>query len=252
MKIKEITDIIEGYAPLATALEYDNVGLLVGSNDKECTGILVCVDVTRRALAAAKENGCNLIISHHPIIFTPMKRFLSDDYQAALIADAFTAGIALYAAHTNIDRIEKNMSYRLLTELGAKNVTQFYDGLGAVGELEKIKLADLEKKVKTLLSDDNVFTVGEKNKIVSRVAEINGAGADNEAIAEARRQGVDLFISGDLKHHIMLEACETGLALMSVGHYASEKSFVSIISDSIKCHFDTTIIDYYEGNPYNN
>lgn len=252
MKINEITAVIEKYAPKETAMEYDNVGLLVGGDDDECNGVLVCVDVTRGALEKAKATGCNLIVSHHPIIFAPMKSFLSDDYRAAVITEAFSNNIAVYAAHTNADRMNGNMSYTLLEKLGAKNVVAFMDGFGAVGDLNGITLKLLERQVADILDDNRVFSVGDKNKKIFRIAEINGAGADNDAIALARKTGVGLFIAADLKHHIMLEAKETDLCLMSVGHYASEKCFNDIVYDILKCHFDTlNIIEYNEGNPYN-
>ena len=103
MKIKEIIAEIERVAPLDTALPYDNPGLIVGDDEKECTGVLLTVDATYGALKEAENNGCNLIISHHPIIFTPRKSFLTKDYKCDVIASAYVSGTAIYAAHTNID-----------------------------------------------------------------------------------------------------------------------------------------------------
>ena len=107
-------------------------------------------------------------------------------------------------------------------------------------------------KDKKLLCDDTIFTVGDENKKIKKVAMINGAGGDDECFSRAREVGADLYISGEFKHHILLEAKETNYALMSVGHYASEMCFNDVLNEILKCHFDIIkIVKYYEGNPFN-
>lgn len=252
MKIKEIIAEIERVAPLDTALPYDNPGLIVGDDEKECTGVLLTVDATYGALKEAENNGCNLIISHHPIIFTPRKSFLTKDYKCEVIASAYVSGTAIYAAHTNIDGFHDNMAVRTLKAIGAKNVTTLFDnGFGAQGDVD-MKFSEIKEKVKKLLCDDTIFTVGDENKKIKKVAMINGAGGDDECFSRAREVGADLYISGEFKHHILLEANETNYALMSVGHYASEMCFNDVLNDILQCHFDTIkIVKYYEGNPFN-
>ena len=252
MKIKEIIAEIERVAPLGTALPYDNPGLIVGDDEKECTGVLLTVDATYGALKEAASNGCNLIISHHPIIFTPRKSFLTKDYKCDVIASAYVSGTAIYAAHTNIDGFHDNMAVRTLKAIGAKNVTTLFDnGFGAQGDVD-MKFSEIKEKVKKLLCDDTIFTVGDENKTIRKIAMINGAGGDDECFSRAREVGADLYISGEFKHHILLEAKETNYALMSVGHYASEMCFNDVLNDILKCHFDIIkIVKYYEGNPFN-
>lgn len=251
MKIKEIISEIERIAPLDTALSYDNPGLLVGDAEKECTGVLLTVDATYGALKEAEKYGCNLVLSHHPIIFTPRKSFLKKDYKCDVIASAYVSGTAIYAAHTNIDAYKDNMAVRTLKAIGAKNVTTLFEnGFGAQGDVDE-KFFEIKEKVSRLLKDGTVFTVGDENKTIRRVAMINGAGGDDECFCRAR-EVADLYISGEFKHHILLEAKETGYALMSVGHYASEMCFNDILDDILKCHFDTLkTVKYYEGNPFN-
>lgn len=252
MKVKDIADIIEGFAPKDTALDYDNVGLLVGSAENELSGIVICVDLTAAALEAAKKTGANLIITHHPVIFTPLKAVTSDDYLADLIARAYVDGIAVYCAHTNVDRCYDNMAIRLFKELSASNVTPFIGGFGAIGEIKPMTLSALTEKVASLLEDNRAYSTGDENRLVKRIAEINGAGCDNEAVNAAILKGVDVFISADIKHHNMMQANAAGLSLISVGHYASEKAFIDIIYDSLQCHVDTLkIYKHFEGNPYN-
>lgn len=252
MKICEITDIIEKVAPKNTAFDFDNVGLLVGDGGNECTGVLVTVDVTYEAMTAAKKMGANLIIAHHPVIFTPIKCLIPSDYLSDIITDAYSSGISIYAAHTNMDCSSDNMAVRLLKVLGARNISPlFANGLGAVGNIEETTLNGLQDKVAAVLQDNRTFTVGNGSDKVRRVAVVNGGGADSETIAAARSAGADVFVSGDIKHHILLMAKESGIKLLSVGHYASEKCFNDIVYDILQCHIDTTIDKYYEGNPYN-
>ncbi len=252
MKISEIITAIEKVAPLDTAMPYDNPGLLVGNGDEECTGVLLTVDLTDRALQEAEENGCNLIITHHPIIFTPRKNFLTKDYKCDLIASAYILSIAVYSAHTNIDAYHDNMAVRTLHALGAKNVTTLFEnGIGAVGDVD-MKFFEIKEGIKYLLDDATVFTVGDENKTIRKVAMVNGAGGDDECFARAREVGADLFVSSEFKHHVLLEANETNYALMSVGHYASERCFNDILFDILDCHSDTlNIVKYFEGNPFN-
>lgn len=168
MKIKEIIAEIERVAPLDTALPYDNPGLIVGDDEKECTGVLLTVDATYGALKEAASNGCNLIISHHPIIFTPRKSFLTKDYKCDVIASAYVSGTAIYAAHTNIDGFHDNMAVRTLKAIGAKNVTTLFDnGFGAQGDVD-MKFSEIKEKVKKLLCDDTIFTVGDENKKIKK------------------------------------------------------------------------------------
>lgn len=252
MKICEITDIIEKAAPKNTAFDFDNVGLLVGDGNVECTGVLTTVDVTYKALAAAKAKDANLIIAHHPVIFTPIKCLIADDYLSDIIAEAYSSGISIYAAHTNIDCYSDNMAARLLGDLGAKHIAPlFANGLGAVGDIEETTLCGLQDTVAAVLQDNRTFTVGNCQDKIKRVAAVNGGGADSDTIDAARRAGADVFISGEIKHHILLMAKESGIKLLSVGHYASEKCFNDIVYDILQCHIDTTIDKYYEGNPYN-
>ena len=103
MKIKEIASVIEKYAPRENAYEWDNVGMMLGDPEAECTGVLVCLDCTFAAALQARDEGCNLIVSHHPFIFRPLDRLTLDDPKAKMVRFLFRNNIAVYSAHTNLD-----------------------------------------------------------------------------------------------------------------------------------------------------
>ena len=143
MKIKEITDAIERFAPLALQEEYDNAGLVVGDPEREVGRALLAVDVTEEVLAEAEQEGCDLVVTHHPIVFHPLKRLNETDYVQRCVARAVRWDIALYACHTNLDSTPNGMSWRLASELGIGSLRVLAPspdkgegvGFGVVGEL---------------------------------------------------------------------------------------------------------------------
>ena len=122
MLIREITDVIERFAPLAWQESYDNAGLIVGRPDDEVRKALLAVDVTDEVMAEAEREGCDLIITHHPIVFHALKRFNSADQVQRCVERAIRSGIALYACHTNLDSAPEGMSWRLAEMLGVADL----------------------------------------------------------------------------------------------------------------------------------
>ncbi|MEG1405962.1 MAG: Nif3-like dinuclear metal center hexameric protein, partial [Alistipes sp.] len=148
MKIKEITDVIERFAPLVWQESYDNAGLIVGRADDEVKAALLAVDVNDAVLDEAIRTGCNMIITHHPIIFHPLKRFNSANEVQRCVERAICEHIALYACHTNLDSAPHGMSWRLASMLGVEQLrvlqpTQLAAstvGFGVVGEKQRLDL----------------------------------------------------------------------------------------------------------------
>ena len=122
MKVREIAAAIESFAPLSLQESYDNAGLIVGRPDDEVHKALLAVDVTEEVLQEAVEEGCDMIITHHPIVFHPLKRFNSATYVERCVEEAIRRGIVLYAAHTNLDSTPDGMSWRVGQMLGLENM----------------------------------------------------------------------------------------------------------------------------------
>lgn len=239
MKIKEITSAIEESAPLRLQESYDNSGLLVGDADAEVDSALLCVDITEAVLDEALRLGAGLIISHHPVIFHPLRHITGSTYIERVVAKAIVHDIALYACHTNLDSAPDGMSFRLGNLLGLRNVVLLGEpssvdpgaGLGIVGELpEPTELHDFLRFVKKTLDCETIRYSGGGNPEVRKVAVCTGAGAS--MTNDARRAGADLFISSEFRYNDFLDAAGL-MTIADVGHFESEYCAIDLVFDII-------------------
>ncbi len=231
MKIKEIIDAIENVAPKTLAEAWDNPGLMMGSVERECTGAIVALDLTRDVIAQAIENECNLIVTHHPFFFRAVKCIDTDYSKGEMIADVLSNGISVYSAHTNMDVSENGgLCMSLATLLGGRNLVP--DGVGVLCDIDEISLKDFAKSVAKTLKDDSVKYVGDDNKTVKRALVICGGGACDEAYEHAK-QCADVFVSGDFKHHLYVAAENDDFPIVEFSHYASEIMVQNIFENII-------------------
>lgn len=244
MKIKEVIERLEAFAPAELAEEWDNVGLMLGDGSTECTGILLALDVTSEAIAQAKREGCNLIVSHHPLIFFPLKRLDLSEYKAREIKELIESGINVYSMHTNLDKTEGGINSELCRLLGAKQAKS--DGVGAIFEIEPMRLADFAKKVAKALNDNSVRIVGDPDKTVRRIYVVGGSGGSEYGRA---RECADVLLTGDLKHHNYIDALEDGFPLVEFSHYCSEIIMQGILEKQL-CKSDIKIIKAKSCRPF--
>ena len=240
MKIKEITDAIERFAPLALQEEYDNAGLVVGDPEREVGRALLAVDVTEEVLAEAEQEGCDLVVTHHPIVFHPLKRLNEADYVQRCVARAVRRDIALYACHTNLDSADGGMSFRLGQLLGLQNMrtlkpnpeTVPESGFGIVGELPGRARPTLEflRETKRLLNCDAIRYSALCRETVSRIALCTGAGAS--MIEDAVAAGADLYLSSDFKYNDFYTP-DGRIVAADVGHFESEYCAIALLHDII-------------------
>lgn len=237
MLIKQVTDVIERFAPLSLQASYDNSGLIVGRSDDEVHCALLAVDVTDEVLDEAQREGCDLIITHHPIIFHALKRFNSADHVQRAVERAIRSGIALYACHTNLDSAPGGMSWRLASMLGigSLEVLQPTDpvnaqvGFGVVGRLpEAMNTLDFLREMQRRLGVQVVRHSDLVTDQVRRVAVCTGAGAS--LIGDARLAGAELYITADLKYNDFMIPDRT-LTVADIGHYESEYCAIELIFD---------------------
>ncbi|MBQ5841255.1 MAG: Nif3-like dinuclear metal center hexameric protein [Clostridia bacterium] len=241
MTFSDIQNHIHTIAPFDAAEEWDNVGLLVGSPATEATGILVALDATTDAIHAAVKAGANLLVTHHPVIFEPLRRLEADSLPYRLAA----AGVGLLAAHTNLDKATGGVNDTLAELLGLTDVTPAADGLCRIGRLSApMEPAAFARLVAQRL--DTPVRLG-GNRPVSTVAVCGGSGGD---FIEELCPVADAYVTGEVKHHQWLAANEAGLTLVEAGHYATEVPVVAALCDRLREAFPALpIIPYYE-EPY--
>ena len=244
MKIKDITDVIERFAPLAWQASYDNAGLIVGRPDDEVHGALLAVDVTDEVLDEAEREGCDLVITHHPLVFHPLKRFNSADSVQRCVERAIRRGIALYACHTNLDSAPGGMSWCLAGILGVEKLRVLEPstadekvGFGVVGELPApISAADFLRRIGRELHAGVIRHSDIVGGEVRRVAVCTGAGAS--LIGLARAAGADFYVTADLKYNDFMTP-DGALTVADVGHFESEYCAIRLLFDVLSKNFRT-------------
>lgn len=238
-RICDIYDIINAVAPFASQLSFDNSGLLVGDGSTEVTRALVCLDITEAVAQEAESVNANLIISHHPVIFNPIKALNSRDAAYVLARK----GIAALCCHTNLDLSPVcGVNVALASRLGLRNVrAEDVFGEESVlfsGELEReMEPREFAGFAKEKLEAGAVQLV-DGGRPVRKVFLCSGAGG--EEVAHAACRGADAFLTGELKHHEALEAAKLGLTCVAAGHYETEKPFAAFLAAYLKKRFPDT------------
>ena len=244
MKINDIVGFAEAIAPFGTADEWDNIGLLAGSGDAEVSDVLLALDITADVVNEAKEKGAQLIISHHPVIFEPLRN-IEPGTAPYLLAKYDIAALCL---HTNLDRAQLGVNTQLAKALGLKNTTLYPDDYIMVGEPEKTMTADgFAAFIKERLGAPSIrYTDGS----VSLVAVSSGGGGGGVELY--REYGFDAFVTGEMKHHNFNFAVERGIAAFDAGHYPTENVVIKPLRDMLAERFPSVRFGISEryGCPY--
>ena len=236
MKIREVIDTLERFAPLPLQDDYDNSGLQVGTTETEVSGVLLCLDVTRQVVDEAIRNGCNLIVSHHPLLFRPLKR-LTDDSIGSIVMDAVKAGITIYASHTNLDNVAEGVNMRIARILGITDVKPLDEhpdgnGAGIIGTFpQPLSGQELLALIKERFGVACIRHNGELGRPVRRMALCGGSGAF--LIEKAVAAGADAFMTGEIGYHRFF-GYDGVIKLVETGHYESEQYTVELLKDVIR------------------
>ena len=230
---------MQRYAPLELAESWDNPGLLVDCG-REVSRVLVTLDITPEVVEEAAAGGCELIVSHHPVIFSPLKKLTPRDVSFQLVQK----GISAICMHTNLDAAEGGVNEVLAGFFGMWEMEAFAEGCGRVGSIEPVTVPELAKKVQKELaarcnhpSDGPAVQVkfADTGKVVRRLAVISGAGGS--LFAEAIAEGADCLLTGEANHHAAIDAVRLGLSLVAAGHYATEFPVCAAIADRLRAAF---------------
>ena len=244
MKIKQVTNFLENIAPLEYQENYDNCGLIVGDAKAEVNGSLITLDCTEAVIDEAIATGCNLVIAHHPIIFSGLKKLNGSNYIERTVIKAIKNNIAIYAIHTNLDNVYNGVNAKIADRLGLINckvlalkqeVNSDLVGSGIIGELKtpintEVFLESLKTKMQTKCIRHTLI-VKEKTQ---RVAVCGGSGSF--LLKNAKAAKADVFITADFKYHEFFDA-ENKIVIADIGHYESEQFTKDLIYDLLVKNF---------------
>lgn len=233
--ILDLKQFLDSEYPLVLAEEWDNVGLLVGRLDAPVQRILTCLTVTSEVCDEAIREKIDLIVSHHPFPFHAVKRITSETIDGRLLMQLISGGVAVYSPHTAHDSAPDGVNRQLATLFELVDVEPLNEnGSGRIGnlvcstEFERI-LYDTKRRF------GNCVYIGSLKQRIKRIAV--GCGAADEFIEQAHRLGADLFVLGEARFHTCLQAQSLGIALVLLGHYASERFAVETLAEKIAVRF---------------
>ena len=245
MKCKEIIEELEKKYSRDLAVDWDNPGLQAGRREKNIRSIYIGLDATDEVIADAVKKGADMILTHHPLLMSPMKQINSDSFIGRRLITIIQQDICCYAMHTNYDIVTMaplsgrmmNLQQPEVMEITGENLkTGEREGLGRIGSLPKaMTLRECCECVKEVFGIRHVKVYGELDKMIERAAISPGSGKSMAAAAISH--GADVLISGDFGHHDGIDAMAQGLAVIDAGHYGLEHIFVAQMEAHIKEHF---------------
>ena len=245
ISVQQILALLQTAAPQELALDWDNVGLLVDAG-APVDGVLTTLDITPAVVREAVENDCQLIVSHHPVIFHPIKRLAADDVPAQLMKN----GISAICMHTNLDAAEGGVNDTLSDILGiaADGRESFAEGCGRIGTTMPTTVEALARFCADTLHSGVRYVNG--NKPVTRLAEVSGGGGSY--LQEAIDRGADCLVTGEAAHHIALLAKERGVGLVVAGHWGTEHAIADVLAARISAAFPQLTVAHAESDkdPY--
>ena len=235
MKVSELIELLEEEAPSKDALDWDNVGLLVGDGDWEVKSVYIALDATEDVINRGIEKGADMIITHHPLIFSNLNRVVGTDYVGKRVIKLLEHDIACYAMHTNFDihrmghLAEKKLGLEHTIALDPVEIDGKEDvnvGIGRIGSLlnDPVTLWEYARKVRESFGLPYVRVYGDESQMVGTIAISPGSGKSE--ISTALRAGADVLVTGDIDHHSGIDAEAQGLAIIDAGHYGIEHIFI--------------------------
>lgn len=242
-KVSDIAAYLEDKIPTSLKEDYDNVGLLCGFPDRAVSRVFIALDIDTETILEAGKAGAELIVSHHPVIFTPMRRVLDDELTGRRVIRLIESGISAICMHTNLDRLTGGVNAALAHAVGAEPVEML--DMGCIAQLPPESLeVFLTATSKALGADD--IRYHSAHRPVRRIAICGGAGGD--IVYDAARLCCDTVLTGEIKHHQWLDGRELGLNLIEAGHFATENVVLPVLSDMLTEGFpDLDVIVFSRG-----
>ncbi len=225
MKIKEVIAALEQFAPLPLQEDYDNAGLQLGLTEAEVSGALLCLDVTEETVAEAVEKGCNLVVSHHPLLFRGLKQIVDADSVQRTVKMAIKNDVTIVSMHTNLDNAVGGVNWKIAEKLGLEVRDARCEMRGEkcglyVGTFAKpLSANDFISLLKTRMEAQCVMTNELLKREIRKVAICGGAGSF--MLDDAIAQGADAFVTGEMHYHEYF-GHDQEIQIAVIGHYESE------------------------------
>ena len=246
MTVADLLNFFEKIAPLHLQESYDNAGLLTGNVGMEISGVLTCLDSTEEVIQEAIDKKLNVVVAHHPIIFSGLKQLIGSTYIERTIQLAIKNDIAIIAMHTNLDNVYQNgVNQKIADQIGLidqkilnpKNPEEPEIGSGVIGRLEKPILAfDFLTELKVKMEINCIKYTALVHKTIENVAVAGGSGGF--LLQNAINQGAQVFITSDYKYHEFFDA-NGKIVIADIGHYESEQFTISLLRELINDNFTT-------------
>ena len=230
MTVRDFYLLLDQIAPFDTQAEFDNAGLLVGSPAAEVSCVLLALDVTEAVVDEAVALGAQLIITHHPLMFSARRRLTDEDYEGRLICRLIREGLSLIAAHTNLDQAPCGINDTLaelcgLTEISGEGF--FRSGLLPEAMTAAACAEELGRRLGT-----TIRLMGREDAVIRRIGLCSGGGGDEwTSAAEA---GCDAFLTGEIRHHVALALADRGITVFECGHFATEEPGMEVLAVALQ------------------
>ncbi|MBQ8288496.1 MAG: Nif3-like dinuclear metal center hexameric protein [Clostridia bacterium] len=251
MTVKDLYQVLDNRIPASLSCAWDNDGLMCSPNlSAPINRILLTLDVSEAAVDYAVANGCDLIISHHPMIFRPLSAVTEDNFTARKVLKCVQNGISVFSFHTRLDIVEGGVNDRLAELLGLADTEPFGDEetptIGRIGYVDATTMEAFAELVKARIGVPALQTV-ELGREVRRVALVGGDGKD--FIKPAMRAGADVYLTGTLSYNSMVDAADLGLQVIEAGHFFTEDPVLEALAQMVKVDCPEAEILTYHSDP---
>ena len=251
MKYRELYKKLLKYAPMEISDRfvaegaYDNSGMIL-ETDKDIKTVVFCLDLTENSVEYAIEKGAEAIVTHHPAIYRPVKNLLD----GSAVLKAANAGIGVISNHLNLDGAKEGIDYFLAKGLGGEIVGILDDfgngeGYGRVS-LVNSTVCEIAERYKREFRTEKVWIYGDKNKRITKIASFCGAGLGDEEVEQSIEAGAELVVSADIPHHVLLNAVQKGLCVLSCTHYGTENYGMKKFSEKCAAEIKNLKIYFFE------
>ena len=247
MKVTDIFEFLNNLYPTDTACDFDNVGILVGSPDNEVKKVLIALDCNKETLENAIRMGCDTVVTHHPVIFSPLKNVLS----GSIVFELIKNGISVISMHTNLDIAQNGVSEELCRVLDLKDISSVTASDGFVlksGVISPIEADTLAKQIKEKLGGNVKYVDG--GKPIENILVCSGSGG--EFIFDAINLGFDAFVTSEIKHHQFLAAVDNNVSVFDAGHFDTEDIIVEPLKELLSKEFEDIDFSTYHSNKIKN